>query len=131
MPDHDDADTAFATRVLVVDDEPEIAELLSELLQAAGYEVQTAHSGAAALRLLNRHSFECIVSDLRMPDIDGAALWRQVRLLDADLARRILFVTGDTLSVGAQTFLAESGCLSLDKPFRRSELLQRMRQLLG
>ncbi len=113
-----------AARLLVVDDEPEIAELLAELLQAAGYEVVTAHSGAEALRLLPTSHFDAIVSDLRMPDIDGAALWREVLALEPRLAQRMLFVTGDTLGAGARGFLASTGCPSLDKPFRRAELLR-------
>jgi CheY-like chemotaxis protein len=118
-----------ALQVLVVDDEPEIAELLRELLEAAGYGVTTAHCGAAALRLVQAQHFDAIVSDLRMPDTDGAALWREVQALSPLLSRRMLFVTGDTLSLGARTFLAESGCPSLEKPFRRADLLLQLARL--
>ena len=117
-------------RLLVVDDETEIAELLRELLEAAGYQVTTADSGAAALRLLASQRFDAIVSDLRMPDTDGAALWRAVAQQQPALARRMLFVTGDTLGIGARSFLAEAGCPSLDKPFRRSDLLAQVAALL-
>ena len=120
-----------ALRVLVVDDEPEIAELLSELLEAAGYAVVTAASGAQALRQLRASPFDAIVSDLHMPDLDGSALWREVAAIAPPLARRMLFVTGDTLGAGARKVLAETGCPSLDKPFRRADLLQRMRELLN
>jgi two-component system NtrC family sensor kinase len=120
-----------AARVLVVDDEAEIADLVRAMLQGAGYAVELAASGAAALRLLESAHFDAIVSDLRMPDIDGAALWRLVQQRDAGLARRMLFVTGDTLSPAAQQFLQTSRCAALDKPFGKTELLAAVQRLLG
>ena len=65
-------------RVLVVDDEPQLADLMREMLESAGYEVATAESGAVALELLAEARFDAIVCDLRMPDMDGPALWRAV-----------------------------------------------------
>ncbi len=117
-------------RVLVVDDEAEIAELMRAMLEGAGFEVATAESGAVALELLEEARFDAVVSDLRMPDMDGAALWRELRDRWPMLARRTLFVTGDTLSPGAESFLAEAGCASLDKPFARSDLVDRVATLL-
>jgi PAS domain S-box-containing protein len=109
-------------RVLVVDDEVDITDLLRSMLEGAGYDVATADSGAVALELLDTARFDAIVSDLRMPDMDGAALWRAVRQRHPALARRMVFVTGDTLSPGARQFLDQTGCPRLDKPFTRSDL---------
>jgi two-component system NtrC family sensor kinase len=117
-------------RVLVVDDEAEIADLMRAMLESAGYEVATAESGAVALEMLAEARFDAIVSDLRMPDMDGAQLWRQVRARDPALARRMLFVTGDTLSPSARLFLDEGRCPSLDKPFARNDLLERVQALV-
>ena len=75
--------------------------------------------------------FDAIVSDLRMPDMDGAALWRAVRERHPTLATRLLFVTGDTLSPGASSFLAQTDCPTLDKPFSKADLLKRVETLLG
>ncbi|MBI3368993.1 MAG: PAS domain S-box protein [Burkholderiales bacterium] len=112
-------------------DQNEIADLMRDFLESGGYEVVTAESGAVALQMLAEARFDAIVSDLRMPDIDGAALWRQVKQRTPALARRMVFVTGDTLSPGARSFLAETGCPSLDKPFARGDLLERVRALLA
>lgn len=117
-------------RLLVVDDEPEIAELIGEMLGGAGYEVMTAESGAVALAMLAEARFDAIVSDLHMPDIDGAQLWREVKAQHPALARRMLFVTGDTLSPIARQFLSEARCDSLNKPFSKQELLARITALL-
>ena len=125
-----EATPPVAQRLLVVDDEPEIADLMRAMLESAGYEVITAETGAVALKMLDEMRFDAIVSDLRMPDVDGAALWREVSQRQPDLAQRMLFVTGDTLSPGAQRFLATAGCDSLDKPFAKPDLLARVAALL-
>ena len=118
-------------RVLVVDDEPELAGLMREMLEGAGYEVATAESGAVALEMLELARFDAIVSDLRMPDMDGAALWREVCSRQPRLARSMLFVTGDTLSPDARSFLRSAHCDSLDKPFSRADLLAKVATLFG
>jgi two-component system NtrC family sensor kinase len=125
-----EAPAPAAKRLLVVDDEPEIADLMRAMLEGAGYDVFTAESGAVALKMLDEVRFDAVVSDLRMPDVDGAALWREVSERQPLLAQRMLFVTGDTLSAGAQRFLADAGCGSLDKPFSKSDLLARVAALL-
>lgn len=122
---------AAAARVLVVDDEAELADLMRAMLEGAGYEVATAESGAVALELLEAARFDAIVSDLRMPDMDGAGLWRAVGAAQPALARRMLFVTGDTLSPDARAFLESARCPSLDKPFAKQDLLDRVAELIG
>jgi two-component system NtrC family sensor kinase len=130
-PEAEQPEAAALARVLVVDDEADIANLMREMLESAGYEVATAESGAVALELLEMARFEAIVSDLRMPDMDGSALWREVRRRHPALARRVLFVTGDTLSQDARQFLDQTGCASLDKPFKKADLLRRVAAVLA
>ncbi|MEP6874245.1 MAG: PAS domain S-box protein [Burkholderiales bacterium] len=121
---------SLQARVLVVDDEAELADLMRDMLESAGYEVATAESGAVALELLDTARFDAIVSDLRMPDMDGAGLWREVSARHPAIARSMLFVTGDTLSPDAREFLRSSRCASLDKPFSKADLLARVAELL-
>jgi len=127
----DIAPPAPQARLLVVDDEAEIAELMRSMLESAGFEVATAESGAVALELLDAARFDAVISDLRMPDMDGAALWRAVRARHPALARRMLFVTGDTLSPEAQQFLDKARSASLDKPFAKGDLLAAVQTLLS
>ena len=122
---------AAQARLLVVDDEAEIADLMRAMLESAGYEVATAESGAVALELLETARFDAIVSDLRMPDMDGATLWRAIGAAHPALARRVLFVTGDTLSPDARAFLESARCAALDKPFAKADLLERVAELLA
>ena len=122
------AATGGAGRVLVVDDEPELAAMMRDALEASGFEVAIAESGAVALALLDEGRFDAVVSDLRMPDLDGRALWRAIRERDHELAGRFVFVTGDTLSPLASEFRRESGADGLDKPFSAADLVQRVRR---
>lgn len=120
-------DTDMAVwRVLVVDDEPQLCDLIREVLETQQIEVATAESGEVALELLQEARFDAVVCDLRMPGMDGPGLWRLCCERHPALARRFVFVTGDTLSTGAREFLQETGCACLEKPFAPSELLQQV-----
>jgi two-component system NtrC family sensor kinase len=120
-----------AARVLVVDDEPELVTMMRDALESAGYEVASAESGALALALLDAGRFDAVVSDLRMPGVDGHALWRAIGERDPQLARRCVFVTGDMLSPMAADFRHQSGAEVLEKPFAAAELVQRVQHCLA
>jgi EAL domain-containing protein (putative c-di-GMP-specific phosphodiesterase class I) len=81
------------TRVLLVDDEASIARSLARVLAAAGHEVATATSGAEAVAELATRSFDVILSDIRMPGMDGLTLLRAIRARDLDVP--VAFMTGD------------------------------------
>ncbi|MDT9000677.1 PAS domain S-box protein [Paucibacter sp. APW11] len=117
-------------RVLVVDDEAELAELMRETLEGAGYEVAVAESGPLALALIEEARFDAVVSDLRMPEMDGAALWRAIEALEPTLLTRMVFVTGDILSPAAADFLKSSGCQALEKPFQPQDLIAAVAALI-
>jgi PAS domain S-box-containing protein len=124
------AEPLALARVLVVDDEAELSGVMREMLESAGYEVSTAESGAVALELLAAARFDAMVCDLRMPDMDGPALWRRVCDEHPALRERLLFVTGDTLSRDAAAFFRQSGSAALDKPFSKADLLAKVAALL-
>ena len=120
-------------RVLVVDDEPTVLELLSDLLSSRGHRVVTAADGQAALDCLRREpdGFDLIVSDIRMPVLDGPGLHAAVRALAPDLARRMIFATGDIAGEEAHAFLAANGCAFLAKPFQLEDMEALMARLCG
>jgi len=107
---------------LVIDDEPDIAEALAELLGLEGYAVDRAIGGSEAQMLMDRGSYDLVLSDIRMPGIDGPALFAWMERHRPDLARRTAFVTGDTLSASAARFLAQSRCPFVEKPFSPESL---------
>jgi DNA-binding NtrC family response regulator len=104
-------------RILVVDDEPGIAGVLAEVLQLDGHRVETVGNGEAALGKLAVEKYELILSDVRMPDLDGPTLYREVERRHPDLLRRFIFLTGDVMSPETTQFLSQTGVPCLSKPF--------------
>jgi DNA-binding NtrC family response regulator len=117
-------------RVLVVDDEPGIAGILAEVLQLDGHEVETVGNGEAALGKLALGRYELILSDIRMPELDGPSLYRELERRDPRLLRRMIFLTGDTLSPGTREFLENTGAPCLSKPFALSDVREIVQRVL-
>jgi CheY-like chemotaxis protein len=119
-----------AQAILVVDDEPGIASALAYLLRRSGYVVDTAANGRVALDKLQERPYDLILCDLRMPELDGPGLYRALEACDPPLRRRVIFLTGDTLSPEAREFLETAGVPRLSKPFRAAEVRRAVRQAL-
>jgi CheY-like chemotaxis protein len=117
-------------RILVVDDEEEVAMILAELLSIDRHEVDTAKSGALALEKIRRQRYDLVVSDLLMPEMDGPSLYRAVEAMDPELARRFVFITGDTLGATVRDFLDGAARPTLTKPFDFDEVFRVVRGAL-
>jgi len=104
-------------RILVVDDEQHILTLLSRILTREGCIVEVVDNGDAAARKLAAQHWDLIISDVKMPGMDGRRLYAHVLATQPDLARRIIFTTGDTASESTLAFLTELGRPYLKKPF--------------
>jgi PAS domain S-box-containing protein len=109
-------------RLLIVDDEPEVGSLLSDILRREASRIDIAASGQEALRLLDKRDYDAILTDLRMPEMDGPELYRQIEQRWPQRARQVIFITGDALSPTVQTFLAGTGQPYLEKPFAPAEV---------
>jgi signal transduction histidine kinase/BarA-like signal transduction histidine kinase len=118
-------------RVLVVEDEPALAQAVSEALVDAGFNVDRAGDGEEGLTRLTEASYDLIVCDLKMPRIDGMQFYRAMAAATPALARRVIFVTGDVAGTDAERFLEETGCRWLSKPFRLGDLLRSARDTLS
>ena len=112
-----------AGRVFVIDDDPDIRTVLGKALTAAGYEVVTAESGRDAMTVLAREDFEAILSDVRMPELDGPSLFGFLEKHLPAAKNRVIFVTGDTSNPDTMRFLGESGRPYLPKPVNLAKLL--------
>ena len=115
-------------RVLVVDDDAEVGQLLADFLAADGYQVDTAADGVAALDKLEGRSYDLVLSDVRMPQLDGPGLYREARRRRPGL--RFVFITGDALGPHTREFLTRTGSVSLPKPLRREEVRLAVRHAL-
>ena len=120
-----------ARRALIVDDEREIAESLADFLGIEGYQCDVAIGGAAAQARLDTGDYDLIVSDLRMPGIDGPALYAWLKQHRPRLAERMAFTTGDTLGAAATRFLAEAQRPVLEKPFMPASVQRFLAEVTG
>jgi len=117
-------------KILVVDDEAHVAGVLAEMLAVDGHRIDVAQNGALALDRLRQGSYDLVLSDIRMPELDGLGLYEEVRRLHPEMARRFVFLTGDRLSSETGKFLATAGAPSLGKPFHLDEVLSVVRRML-
>ena len=116
-------------RILVVDDEETIRELLSKTLALADYEIDTAPDGRAAIDRMRLVPYDLLITDLRMPGIDGLTVIREARRLKADIP--VIIVTGysteanaiEAINLGVQGYLT--------KPFRVPRVLAAAAKALG
>ena len=118
---------ADTKRVLVVDDEPSIRELLSRTLTVDGLAVDLAADGDEALRSLQSGAYDCIILDLKMPGMSGQQLYRAIGDLGGELTEKVIFITGDTVSPDTLNFINQAGNLSLTKPLHLDALRESVR----
>lgn len=109
------------TTILTVDDDPGILLLLGLRLKAAGYEVVTAQSGEEALAQIARSRPDLVISDLRMPGMDGMALFEHIRSTDPDLP--FIMITADGSPLDASDAIARGIFCFMSKPFDSKQLL--------
>lgn len=115
-----------AATVLVVDDEPDMLDNVARILRRGGaYACLTAGSARDALALVERDRPDLILTDLRMPGMDGLALLRAVKRLSPPIP--VVIFTAYASEATAQEALAAGAAAFLAKPFSRAELLQAVR----
>jgi two-component system OmpR family response regulator len=115
-------------RVLVVDDEPNIAELLSMALRLEGWEILVAHTGNQAVITARKQTPDAVVLDMMLPDFDGLEVLRKIRAHAADVP--VLFLTARDAVEDRVTGLTAGGDDYVTKPFSLEEVVARLRALL-
>ncbi len=120
--------TASKHRILVVDDEPSITELIATSLRFVGYEVRTAATGSEALTAAEEFHPNALLLDVMLPDLDGFEVCRQLRNNGVDVG--VLFLTARDTTEDKVTGLTVGGDDYVTKPFSLEELVARVRALL-
>jgi CheY-like chemotaxis protein len=108
--------------VLVIDDEPHIQHYMTATLESWGHRVVVARDGAEGLARSSAEPFDLIVSDLRMPQLGGREMFEQLKAHHPEVARRVVFSTGDTVRGDTLAFLESLSRPYLRKPFTLGEL---------
>lgn len=112
--------TEMTADILVVDDENIVTSLIRDALEDEGYEIQTAQSGAAALELVKQHHFDLVISDIRMPRMDGIEMVRQIREYLPNIG--IIFMTGYANLESAKNAIKQGASDYIMKPFELIEI---------
>src|SRR4051794_40587964 len=115
-------------RVLVVDDEVNIAELICMALRYEGWQVQAAHSGSKAVAAAKDLDPDAVVLDMMLPDFDGLEVLRRMRSTDPDLP--VVFLTARDAVEDRVAGLTAGGDDYVTKPFSLEELVARLRGLM-
>jgi two-component system, NtrC family, sensor kinase len=123
--------TVTPRSILVVDDEASIQRLLGSILELDGHQVETARNGREALERIGRHRYDVIITDIKMPDMDGRELYQRLLNLDPSLAHRTIFITGDIVSPDTRSFLQGVNNPCLTKPFRVREVRDTISEILA
>ncbi len=122
-------DLTNAPTVLVVDDDRDHTQALAKVFERAGYSVRTACDGQEALELFTERPCDLVISDLRMPRMNGMDLLRNIRMLNPNIAVIILTAFGEWT-----TYMDAMNCGCLDyvnKPVRRDDILLSARKALA
>ena len=118
-------------RILIVDDDADVAQISGEILSLRGYQVDVTNSVTEAITKLGEARYDLVVSDLNMPGADGRALFDTIASEYPELTLRTAFLTGDTMGYTSQTFLKESARPFLEKPVSPRELCDFVGRLLA
>ncbi|GIW46504.1 MAG: hypothetical protein KatS3mg078_0381 [Deltaproteobacteria bacterium] len=113
-------------RVLIVEDEEVVAELIKAVLEKEGFDVVSVHSGKDGLAKIKENNFDVILSDFNMPQMRGDEFYLEVKRLGKDLEKKIIFVSG-TLN----EFIASTGNKFIEKPFSNRELVEAVKDLIS
>ncbi|MDD3183499.1 MAG: ATP-binding protein [Alphaproteobacteria bacterium] len=123
-------DSVKHLKILLVDDEVELAQTLADLLEPDGHDIDLAANGAIAIDKLRKTSFDVIISDLRMPVLDGPGLYAEMARSLPQYLNKIIYVTGDTLSTHVNAFLQETPVPVIEKPYRFADVQKAIVNLL-
>ena len=122
--------TAATGRILVVDDDPGARDLIVSILRADGHDVDASGDGPEALRLLGRHWYNLVVSNLMMPALDGPSLYSAVTHRWPSSRPHLLFVSGVANTSAFEGFLKVIHAPLLTKPFKAGALRRTIKRLL-
>ena len=120
-----------AKRILAVENNDLVLSFLEAGLTSAGYDVDTAHNGREALEKLDRAAYDLIISDVRMPELDGPGLCQALAARRSDLLTRIIFIATPDSMEDHRDFLADSGMPALIKPVALEDLRSAVARLIG
>jgi two-component system NtrC family sensor kinase len=117
-------------RVLVVEDEPTIGLLCQRVLSASSFDVDVVSDGIKARKVADEKNYDLCISDVRLPGMTGIELYEHWEATKNSVAKRVIFITGDTMNNYIRDFLKKTDRPSVMKPFGPAELMAAVRKAL-
>ncbi len=118
-------------RILVVDDEQVIRNIVDRVLTGEGHRVETVDNAAEALNRIENHRYNLVLLDIKMPGMNGVELYKRIQKKNKSLARRVVFITGDIMGSDTEKYLAETKSAHIEKPFNAEQLKKAVKRALG
>ena len=108
--------------ILVVDDDPAVAEILADVIEDLGHHADIAVGGVPGLTRLHEKAYDLVFADVRMPDLDGLQLYRAAEVAAKGSRPPFVFVTGNIFAPEVSSFLSAAGRVHVEKPFRPADI---------
>jgi len=122
----------MAKKLLIVDDEPHILELVGAILESNGYEVEKADNGKDALAKLDTESFDLVLLDMMMPGMSGREVCDKIRKNEKTKDQKVIFLTVARFSETGKKILDDMKVSDyITKPFENEDLIKRIKKVLG
>ena len=118
-------------RVLVIDDEESILQMVREALTPRGYEVDIASDGASGLQRMSEKQYDVALCDWKMPGLNGQQVYERARAMNPTLSSRMIFITGDVINERTRKFLEQQNKICLPKPFTIVEFRAAIKKVLA
>jgi len=118
-------------RILVVDDEASVRDLLSEALSEGGFHVDTASNGREAIDIIVKQAYDVVIVDIKMPVADGREFFSYAQKYDPGVAEKVIFITGDILNTDTRSFVRTVKNRFIEKPFDIDVLLRMINDMLS
>ena len=112
------------TRILLVDDEASVLDLVRTTLETCGHVIDTAASSHEAMEKVRRNDYSMVILDLLLPDMNGFLLSQEIRRIKPELGHRILFISGILFGQSTIDHLGTIGAGFLSKPFQLKALIE-------
>jgi CheY-like chemotaxis protein len=126
----EEPERAGRAKILVVDDEEVVRDLVKRVLADEGYEVDTEDNADDALKRIESKRYNLILLDVKMPGISGIELYGSIQKIARSLARRVVFITGDVMAADTEKFLSDTKALHIAKPFSAEQLRREVKRAL-
>lgn len=126
----EEGEKVTGAKILVVDDEPRVRELLSQVLTDEGHNVETVDNATEALERIKGERYSLILLDIKLPGMSGIELYKNIKRIARTLGRRVVFITGDVIAPDTRDFFTRTRVPYITKPFGIKQLKESINHVL-